>query len=481
MNTAPGTGNLPPSVPSTEFTLPQAVLRRTARSELKALSLLAAPIVLTQLSQMGMSIIDLMFAGRVSAADLAGIGLGASLFWPSMLLTAGMLFAVTPTVAQLYGAGRTGETGAVARQAGWLAFAGAIVVISVLMNAESIYRAFNVDPVGIPIAVGYLQAQAVGIFALFGYFVFRNLCEGLAFTLPAMVIGLLSLALKIPLNYVFVMGAFGIEGRGGIGCGIATAWIFWFQFFAIVVAVLVTRIKRSGVFDRFDPPRFAEIWALVRLGFPIGTSIFAEVSFFSGIVMLIGRFGVDVVASHNIATSFAGAAFMIPLAIGMASTIRVGASVGAREFTYAWLTVRVAIGSALVVGLIAAIVMLLGREQLVTLYNDEPQVVELASVLFLYCALFQLFDCTQVVMMGSLRGYKDTTKPMFIAIAAYWGIGMPIGLAFGFGWLTDEPAEVVGFWWGLCAGLSAAAIGLSIRVVRTANAYIAGRRTPPPI
>lgn len=479
MNTSPGADKVAAS--PAEFTFGQTAPVRTLRSELHALSLLAAPIVLTQLSQMGMSIIDLMFAGRVSAADLAGIGLGASLFWPSMLLTSGMLFALTPTVAQLYGAGRVEETGAVARQAGWLAFAGAIVVISVLLNAEFIYTLFDVDPVAIPIAVGYLHAQALGIFALFGYFVFRNLCEGLGLTTPAMVIGLLSLGLKIPLNMIFVNGAFGIEGQGGIGCGVATAYIFWFQFFTIGIAVFATRIRRSGVFARFDKPDFSEIWRLVRLGFPIGTSIFAEVSFFSGIVILIGRFGVDVVASHNIATSFAGVAFMIPLALGMASTIRVGASMGAREFTHAWLTVKVAVGSALVIGCIAAIVMLLGREQLVTLYNKEPQVVALASVLFLYCALFQLFDCTQVVMMGSLRGYKDTTKPMFIAIAAYWGVGFPIGLSFGLGWITAEPVGVVGFWWGLCAGLAAAAIGLTVRTVRTANAYVTGRRTPPPV
>ncbi len=470
------------SKPSTaNFELGLATPVRTARSELKALSVLGAPIVLTQMSQMGMSIIDLIFAGHVSAADLAGIGLGASLFWPTMLLTSGLLFAVTPTVAQLYGAGRANETGAVARQAGWIAFAGAIVVIIVLLNAQQIYEFFDVDPVGIPIAVGFLQAQAWGIFALFGYFVFRNLCEGLALTLPAMIIGLMSLGLKIPLNMIFVNGAFGIEGQGGIGCGVSSAIVFWIQFFAIAIAVFTTRIRRSGVFQRFDKPDFAEIGRLVRLGFPIGTSIFAEVAFFSGIVMLIGRFGVDVVASHNIATSFAGVAFMIPLAIGMASTIRVGASVGAREFGHAWLTVRVAITTALAVGCVSAIVMLLGRKQLVTLYNDEPQVVALASMLFLYCAFFQLFDCAQVVMMGSLRGYKDTTKPMFIAIAAYWGIGMPIGLAFGFGWITEEPVGVVGFWWGLCAGLAAAALGLSIRVKRTANAYISGRREPPPV
>ena len=481
MTTTEGGKNVADSARTPAIDFESAPAQRTVGSELKALSILGAPIVLTQVSQMGMSIIDLMFAGRVSAVDLAGIGLGASLFWPTMLLTSGMLFALTPTVAQLYGAGRSTETGAVARQAGWIAFFGAIVVVLVLIKAEAIYHFFEVDPQGIPIAVGYLHAQAWGVFALFGYFVFRNLCEGMALTMPAMIIGLMSLALKIPLNMIFVYGGFGIEGQGGIGCGISTGIIFWFQFFAIIAAVLATRIRRSGVFQRFDKPNPAEIGRLVRLGFPIGTSIFAEVAFFSGIVLLIGRFGVDVVASHNIATSFAGAAFMIPLSIGMASTIRVGASMGARQFTHAWLTVRVAVGTALVVGCVTATVMLLGREKLVTLYNDEPQVIALASMLFVYCAFFQLFDCAQVVMMGSLRGYKDTTKPMFIAIAAYWGIGMPIGMAFGFGWITEEPVGVIGFWWGLCCGLAAAALGLSIRVVRTSRAYISGRREPPPV
>lgn len=453
----------------------------SVRHELKSLVLLGSPIVLTQMAQMGMSIVDLVFAGRVSATDMAGVALGASLFWPAMLLTSGMLFAVTPTVAQLYGAGRSQETGAVARQAGWLALFGSLVVMTVLLNAEFFYLTFDVDPKGIPIAVGYLHAQVWGLFALFGYFVLRNLCEGMALTLPAMIIALSSLLLKIPLNMIFVFGAFGVEGQGGVGCGIATAILFWFQFIAIGIAVLATRIRYSGVFQRFEKPDFQAIWRLVKLGFPIGTSIFAEVVFFSGVVLLIGRFGVEVVASHQTATSFAGVAFMIPLSIGMASTIRVGASMGARQFQAAWQTVRVALGLALVIGVISGIVILLGRGFLVTAFTRDPSVVALASILFLYCALFQLFDCTQVVLMGCLRGYKDTTKPMFIAIAAYWGVGLPVGLAFGFGWVTEEPVGVIGFWWGLCAGLATAAFGLSIRVYRTSHAYMSGRREPPPV
>lgn len=435
--------------------------------------------MLTQLAQMGMSIIDLMFAGRVSAVDMAGIGLGASLFWPSMLLTTGVLFALTPTIAQLYGAGRTAETGVVAQHGGWIGVVGVVVVSIILYNAEFLYGLFKVDPEAIPIAVGYLHAQAFGLVGLFGYYVLRNLCEGMALTTPAMAIGITCLLLKVPLNYIFVMGAFGIEGMGGIGCGVSTAILFWVQFIAIGVAVYTTRIRLSRVFEKLHPPDFREIFRLVKLGLPIGLGIFAEVSFFSGTVILIGRFGAETVSAHNAATSFAGVAFMVPLAIAMSSTIRIGNHLGARRPDSAMLTVKVAIGTALVFACLMAVVMLVGRSTLATIYTNDVQVLTLSATLFLYCALFQLFDCAQVVLMGCLRGYKDTTKPMFIAIGAYWGIGMPIGLIFGLGWLDVESQGVVGFWWGICAGLIVASISLGIRALRTSRAFASGRKALP--
>ena len=444
----------------------------SAKSELKSLATLGAPIVLTQLSQMGMSIVDLVFTGYVSPADQAGIGLGSSLFWPVMLLSTGMLFALTPTIAQLYGQGRYAETGAVARQGGWVACFGLLIVIVVLLNAQAIYEYFEVDARAIPIAVGYLHAQIWGLVGLFGYMVLRNLCEGLALTTPAMMIGITCLLLKIPLNYVFVFGALGIEGQGGIGCGVSTAIIFWLQFILIVVAVLLSRIRNSGVFSQFDWPDPKEIGRLIRLGVPIGMSIFAEVAFFSGTVLLIGRYSVEVVAAHNITTSFAGVAFMVPLAIGMASTIRIGASIGAGRPDAAALTMKVALRAALTFGCVIAVVILLTRSLLATLYTNEPEVIDIATGLFLFLGLFQLFDCAQVVMMGCLRGYKDTTFPMFIAVASYWGVGMPVSLALGYGLILDEPMGITGFWYGLCAGLSTAALGLFSRARYTSRKFM---------
>lgn len=157
--------------------------------------------MVAQVSQMGMSVIDVVMAGRYGAVDLAGVGLGASVYWPTMLLLTGTLLALTPTVAQLYGAGRTEETGAVARQAMMLGLLLGSIVFWVLQNMEPVYRWLEVDPQAIPISVEFLRAQSFGVFGMLGYLVLRNLTEGLGLTVPTMVIVLCAFVLKIPLTY----------------------------------------------------------------------------------------------------------------------------------------------------------------------------------------------------------------------------------------------------------------------------------------
>lgn len=420
--------------------------------------------MVAQVSQMGMSVVDVVMAGRYGAEDLAGVGLGSGLYWPIMLLLTGTLLAVTPTIAQLYGAGRVAETGAVARQAIWLgAFLG-VVVFFVLRNVEPLYRLLEVDPRAIPISVEFLRAQSYGIFGLLGYLVLRNLCEGMGMTVPTMVIVLSALVLKVPLTYVLVFGMGDFEGLGGVGCGWATAATMWFQLLGALVAVRVTRIVKSGFFNGIEWPDWAAIGRLVRLGLPMGGVIFIEVSFFSAVTLLIGRLGVEAVAAHQIAMNVASIGFMIPLALSLATTIRVGAVVGAQNFRVARRTMLVAIVISLLVGLGIAIVLFIGRTPIVSLYSDDATVLGVAATLLLMCAFFQLFDASQVTAIGTLRGFKDANVPMVLVLLAYWIVGMPLGIALAFGIGTFEGLGVIGFWWGLIAGLALAALLLLARV-----------------
>ena len=426
-------------------------------SELNKLVRLALPILTAQLAQMAMVLVDTLMAGRVSAVDLAGVALGGALMWPMMMFFMGVLQAVTPAVSQLNGAGRQREVGEVIRQALWLAGFGAGLLIAFILNAEIIYAFMVIDPAAIPVSVGYLAATAWGVPALMGYFVLRFLCEGLGFTRPAMFIAVSALLLKIPLNYIFIYGAFGIAPMGGVGCGVATAIVMWLELCLILVVVSQSRFESTGWRQQFSWPDWQPMRRLIAVGIPIGATMFFEMALFAMVALLLGRFGADVVAAHTIAINLGGLTFMFPLALGMAATIRVGFNVGAGKFDAAAQVAQLAVWLTLGVAVLLGAFVVSARHFIAGLYSTDAQVVALASSLMLFVAVFQLFDSAQATTIGALRGYKDTRVPMAITLLGYWFVGLPVALTLGYGWI-GPPMGAYGFWAGLTVALMFVAV-----------------------
>ena len=436
------------------------------RAELGVLLRLAAPLILAQLSQMFMGVADVVMVSRVSAADMAGVTLGGNLYFPTQFLVAGVIMAVTPTIAQLHGAGRTADMGEVVRQAFYIAIPAGALLVVFFNHVEPVYHAIGIDPRAIPVAVDYLHALSFGVMPLLCFFAMRYLCEGNSWTKPAMVLSLLSLPTKVVLNYGFIYGNFGLPELGGRGCGYSSATIAWLQFLSMVCIVRYSRIRSTGVFARFSRPDLAAIGRLIRLGVPIGLANFLEMAVFSAATLLIGRIGVEAVAAHQIAMSVGGLTFMLPMGIGMAAAIRVGFNTGAGDLAAARRSGWLAIGVATAFAVVAAVIVLLGRDWIASLYTPDPAVASMAASLLVFVALFQLFDDAQVTALGSLRGYKDTKVPMFIALFAYWGVGFPVAVVLGYGYFGFEAYGPQGFWTGLTAGLAVAAIGLVWRFRR---------------
>ena len=433
------------------------------RRELRPLSRLALPMILAQLSQMGMGVMDSIMAGRVSAVDLAGVALGSNLFWPAILFMVGVVMSLTPSVSQLHGAGRARESGEVVRQALWIALVGGSAVIGLLQNADAVYRMIEVDPQAIPIAVAYLDALSWGVLPMLGYAAFRYLCDGNSWTLPAMVVAFSGLCLKLPLNLWFIYGGFGLPAMGGVGCGYSSAIIMTFQCLAMACIVAFSRMRICGVFARFSPPDGAVIRRLVKLGLPIGMSIFIEVGMFSFLALLIGRLGVEATAAHQIANNVSGMTFMVALALGAAASVRVGYNVGAEDLPAARRSGAIAIAVSACFALMVAIAIFFGRYWLAGLYTTDAVVFGLAAQLMLFVVAFQLFDNAQATCTGALRGYKDTRTPMLTGAVAYWLVGLPVGVLFGFGAFGLPDLGLYGVWSGLTAGLAVAAAALLLR------------------
>ena len=436
--------------------------------EVRRLFHVAAPLMGAQLAQMGMGVADAMMAGRYSSADLAGVALGGSIFWPVLLLAMGVVHAVTPTIAQLNGAGDYRQIGLVVRQGVWLALSAGLACALALYNIEPLYHLMRVDPVAVAIAVPYLKNCALGLPALVCFFALRFLADGMGHTRPALAIALCALLLKVPLNYALIYGKFGLPELGGVGCGVAQAILMWVQLGLILLVVTRRRFDITGWLDAFSWPDWRIIKPLLLLGLPIGATIFAEMGLFSFTTLLLGHLGAGTVASHNISMNLNAVFFMPPMALGMAATIRIGFRVGAGEVQGAATTAGLAIATTMAVAMAGSVFIFLFRAWLVGLYTGEPAVAALAQTLLLFVVFFLLFDATQATAVGALRGYKDTRLPMWIALFSYWGIGLPSQCILGFG-LLGAPMGVYGFWTGLALGVGVAAFLLSARLWRVSR------------
>jgi MATE family multidrug resistance protein len=422
--------------------------------------LLAGPLIVSQVSQVAMGFTDTVMAGRIGATDLAAIALGSSLWLPVYLACVGLLMALSPTVAQIAGAGRLQRVGQVFRQGLWLGMFSGLVAFPLVRQLDALMVWINVDASVASLAGDYLDAVSWGMPAICVYLVFRFVSEGIGFTRPVMYIQLVALGLNFLGNDILMFGNFGAPALGAVGAGWASAIVMWLD--ALMIAAwlrLHPRYVPVQLFKRPSLPDRSELGRLVRLGLPMAAGIVIEVGLFSAVSLLMGSLGVEAVAAHQVALNYSGLMFMIPLGLSMALTIRVGHAVGSRDPD----GVRRAGWTGVFMGAIAmsisAAVMLGVPDGIVSLYIRDEAVRMLAVSLLTMAAMFQVADGIQVCALGALRGMKDTVVPMWITFVSYWVVGLGLaymlGIYFGLG-----PR---GLWSGLVISLAVAAVLLSLR------------------
>ena len=434
--------------------------------EARQLLALAIPVIFAQIAQTAMGFVDTVMAGGYSATDMAAVAIGTSIWLPAILFGHGLLLALTPVVAQLNGSGRRDRIAPQVCQGFWLASIVSVLVMVVLWNAGYIIRSMHdIDPELADIAVRYLRCLLWGAPGYLCFQVARNQCEGLAKTKPGMVMGFLGLLVNIPVNYIFIYGHFGMPRLGGVGCGVATAAVYWVMFIAMLSYVRRARSMRDiRPQEASRRPDFAVMKRLVQLGLPIALALFFEVTLFAVVALLVSPLGIVDVAGHQIALNFSSLMFVLPMSLGAAVTIRVGFRLGQGSTLEAQTAARTGLGVAVCMAILTAIFTVALREHIAMLYNENPQVVALASQLMLLAGLYQISDSIQVVGSGILRGYKDTRSIFFITFTAYWVLGLPSGYILALTDLVVPRMGPAGFWTGFIIGLTCAAILMMLRM-----------------
>ncbi|EOZ1360937.1 TPA: MdtK family multidrug efflux MATE transporter [Enterobacter hormaechei] len=434
--------------------------------EARQLLALAIPVIVAQVAQTAMGFVDTVMAGGYSATDMAAVAIGTSIWLPAILFGHGLLLALTPVIAQLNGSGRRDRVAHQVRQGFWLAGFVSVLIMIVLWNAGYIIRAMhNIDPALADKAVGYLRALLWGAPGYLFFQVARNQCEGLAKTKPGMVMGFIGLLVNIPVNYIFIYGHFGMPELGGVGCGVATAAVYWVMFGSMLTYIKHARSMRDIRNDTtFSTPDWSMLTRLTQLGLPIALALFFEVTLFAVVALLVSPLGIIDVAGHQIALNFSSLMFVLPMSLAAAVTIRVGFRLGQGSTLDAQTAARTGLGVGVCMAVCTALFTVLLREQIALLYNDNPEVVTLASHLMLLAAIYQISDSIQVIGSGVLRGYKDTRSIFFINFIAYWVLGLPCGYILALTDLVVDRMGPAGFWMGFIIGLTSAAIMMMLRM-----------------
>lgn len=436
-------------------------------AELKETMRLALPLVFGQLSTIGMNVIDVLLAGHMDAHTLAAVALGTSVWVLAIVTAIGVMMALPPSVAQLAGGGRREAIGPLFQQALWLALAlGLALGLGLRFGGAPLIAHLGIDPVLVPDVTAFLHAIAYGAPALTFNFALRGLGEGFGLTRPTLYFSLVGLVLLGPIGYVLMYGAFGLPRLGAQGSGIATALVMWIQVIAFAIYVARRRHYRElALFAHLHPPNAHVLGELLRIGVPMGITVLAEAGLFVAVALAIGTLGTDVVAGHQVAINVSSVAFMVPLGLAMATTVRVGHAVGRGDAHGIRDAGIVGIGLTVCAQAVSSGLMLGLPRQIASLYTDDAVVIAFAAQLLVLAGIFQLSDGIQVAANGALRGLKDTRVPMVITLFAYWGIGMPIGW-----WLAFPQAlGARGMWIGLIAGLTVAAVLLSRRFWKLAR------------
>jgi MATE family multidrug resistance protein len=432
---------------------------------------LAAPIVVTQIAHISMGFVDTLMVGRLGPAALAGVALGNTLFFTMTLFCMGIVMAVGPMVSQAFGAGEGDPIGRSVRQGIWLSLALSIPAGILIWNGGYFLHVLGQRPETIELAVSYLHAIVWGVFAFIGFAALRGFCEAVSRPRPVTLIALTGVGVNVLGNYVLMYGRWGFPELGLVGTGWASTIAFWTNFLLITGYVLFNRdFSGYHIFSRLGRPDLSYFKQLLRIGAPIGASMAIEMSLFMTAVMMMGWIGMNQLAAHQVAIQCAAFTFMVPLGIGMATSVRVGHAAGARDNDGVFRAGLAGIILSVSFMSIAAVIFWVAPKPVISLYLDmqatvNAPVIEIAVKLLGIAAIFQVFDGLQVAGMGALRGLKDTRRPMMLAMIAYWPIGLTTSYVLAFPLGLNE----VGLWWGLVVGLASASIMISIRFYRLAS------------
>jgi len=436
--------------------------------ELRTILRLAGPLIASQMAHMLMVFTDTVMMGHLGPDALAGGGLGVASYNLIAFFCVGVIAAVGTLVAIRHGAGDTVGVVRLTQNGLWLAWGLALIAATLLWNLEPILLRLGQTPSNVHIAGQFLITLPFALPGLLSFMVLRGFISALGRAGPVMIISIGGVVMNFALNYALLHGLLGLPHLGLMGIGLVTALVA--NSMALLLALHIRRhpaYARYAIRQGLMRPSLTYLKELWRLGLPIGGTYAVEIGLFTFAAFCMGAMGRSQMAAHQIALQSVSMAFMIPVGISYAMTMRIGSHYGAGNLQQARLAGRVGIAFGSLMMLAFGLLFWLAPYFVAGLFLDATNpanhdVIELTVKLLAIAAWFELFDGAQTLAMGAIRGFKDAKTTFMIGLACYWLVGAPAAWTFGF----YANGGAIGVWWGLALGLACAATALIVAFER---------------
>lgn len=432
------------------------------KKDIKKLLSVMIPILVAQVSTAGVTFINTTMAGHAGADDLAGVSVGAGLFYPLLASIIGLLMAGTPLMAQLIGRKERESLPFIVRS-------GMVIGLSVWALFTAAYFFFIDDLLASlaleaaveHIARYYLMTMIGVVFFLALMIPLRCLTDTAGSTSISMKLFLMAPVINGIFNYLFIYGHGGMPSLGGIGAGLATMMTYGFLLGLFLLVVMKSKDLGGRQIFASLALRSKDLREYLVVGVPSGLSIFMEMSLFSLIIVFLSRYGTDALAAYQIADNFASLVYMLPVSCSMALTILIATAVGAGDMTLARRYKKAGFVVAMAGAMMTASFTVLFRNSIGSVYTDDAAVALIAGQFLIYSAGWQLFDAISTPIQGILRGLKDTRISFVLMVLAYWGGCFPMSLFLD----SHTALGADSFWLGLDFGVGCSAFLMILRLL----------------
>lgn len=432
------------------------------KKDIKKLLSVMIPILVAQVSTAGVTFINTTMAGHAGADDLAGVSVGAGLFYPLLASIIGLLMAGTPLMAQLIGRKERESLPFIVRS-------GMVIGLSVWALFTAAYFFFIDDLLASlaleaaveHIARYYLMTMIGVVFFLALMIPLRCLTDTAGSTSISMKLFLMAPVINGIFNYIFIYGHGGMPALGGIGAGLATMMTYGFLLGLFLLVVMKSKDLGGRQIFASLALRSKDLREYLVVGVPSGLSIFMEMSLFSLIIVFLSRYGTDALAAYQIADNFASLVYMLPVSCSMALTILIATAVGAGDMTLARRYKKAGFVVAMAGAMMTASFTVLFRNSIGSVYTDDAAVALIAGQFLIYSAGWQLFDAISTPIQGILRGLKDTRISFILMVLAYWGGCFPMSLFLD----SHTALGADSFWLGLDFGVGCSAFLMILRLL----------------